>query len=114
MLCSVQGDEPDGNAGSVITNHEGGMDMDIGIIGSGHIGSILARHLAALGHRVSIANSRGPASLAALAADTGATAATVEQAARGSKQRWLRLTPHKSLPTASKQMRLRARTSPET
>lgn len=58
------------------------MDMDIGIIGSGHIGSTLARHLAALGHQVSIANSRGPASLVALAADTGATAATVEQAAR--------------------------------
>ena len=55
--------------------------MDIGIIGSGHIGSILARHLTALEHRVSIANSRGPASLAALAAETGATAATVEQAA---------------------------------
>ena len=58
------------------------MDMDIGIIGSGHIGSTLARHLAALGHQVSIANSRGPASLAAVAADTGAAAATVEQAAR--------------------------------
>lgn len=56
--------------------------MDIGIIGSGHIGSILARHLAALGHRVSIANSRGPASLATLTIDIGATAATVEQAAR--------------------------------
>ena len=56
------------------------MDMDIGIIGSGHIGSTLARHLAALGHQVSIANSRGPASLVALGADTGATAATVEQA----------------------------------
>lgn len=56
--------------------------MDIGIIGSGHIGSTLARKLTALGHRVSIANSRGPASLAALAAETGATAATVEQAAR--------------------------------
>jgi len=39
------------------------MDMDIGIIGSGHIGSTLGRHLAALGHQVSIANSRGPASL---------------------------------------------------
>jgi predicted dinucleotide-binding enzyme len=56
------------------------MDMEIGIIGSGHIGSILARHLAALGHQVSIANSRGPASLVALAADTGAIAARVEQA----------------------------------
>jgi predicted dinucleotide-binding enzyme len=55
--------------------------MDIGIIGSGHIGGTLARHLTALGHQVSIANSRGPASLASLAAETGATAATVEQAA---------------------------------
>jgi predicted dinucleotide-binding enzyme len=56
--------------------------MDVGIIGSGNIGGTLARHLTALGHQVSIANSRGPASLAALAAETGATAATVEQAAR--------------------------------
>ena len=56
--------------------------MDIGIIGSGQIGGTLARRLAALGHQVSVANSRGPASLAALAAETGATAATVEQAAR--------------------------------
>ena len=56
--------------------------MNIGIIGSGNIGGTLARHLTALGHQVSIANSRGPASLAALAAETGATAATVEQAAR--------------------------------
>jgi 8-hydroxy-5-deazaflavin:NADPH oxidoreductase len=56
--------------------------MDIGIIGSGNIGSTLARHLTALGHHVSVANSRGPGSLEALAAETGATAATVEQAAR--------------------------------
>jgi predicted dinucleotide-binding enzyme len=56
--------------------------MEIGIIGSGNIGSALARHLTALGHRVSIANSRGPASLASLAAETGATATTVEEAAR--------------------------------
>src|SRR6266545_1729480 len=56
--------------------------MEIGIIGSGNIGSTLARHLTALGHQVLIANSRGPASLAAVTAETGATAATVEQAAR--------------------------------
>ena len=56
--------------------------MDIGIIGSGHIGSTLARQLTALGHQVSVANARGPASLSALAADIGATAVTVEQAAR--------------------------------
>ena len=56
--------------------------MHIGIIGSGQIGSILARRLSALGHQVLIANSRGPESLAALAAETGATASTVEQAGR--------------------------------
>lgn len=56
--------------------------MHIGIIGSGNIGGALARHLTALGHQVSVANSRGPDSSAGLAAETGATAATVEQAAR--------------------------------
>ena len=56
--------------------------MDIGIIGSGNIGSTLTRHLTSLGHHVAVANSRGAASLATLAAETGATAATVEQAAR--------------------------------
>jgi 8-hydroxy-5-deazaflavin:NADPH oxidoreductase len=58
--------------------------MEIGIIGSGPIGSTLARHLVALGNHVSIANSRGPASLARVATETGAAAATVEQAARAS------------------------------
>jgi 8-hydroxy-5-deazaflavin:NADPH oxidoreductase len=56
--------------------------MDIGIIGSGNIGSTLAKQLAALGHRVSIANSRGPATLTKVAAETGATAATVDEAAQ--------------------------------
>ena len=55
--------------------------MDIGIIGSGQVGSILARRLAALGHQVPIANSRGPESLSALAGDTGAIASTVDYAA---------------------------------
>ncbi len=56
--------------------------MKIGIIGTGNIGSTLARQLVALGHHVTIANSRGPASLTELAAEIGATAGTVEQAAR--------------------------------
>jgi predicted dinucleotide-binding enzyme len=56
--------------------------MRIGIIGAGQIGGTLARRLTALGHEVSIANSRGPASLAALATETGAKPVTVEQAAR--------------------------------
>jgi 8-hydroxy-5-deazaflavin:NADPH oxidoreductase len=56
--------------------------MRIGIIGAGNIGGTLARRLAALGHDVSIANSRGPASLAAFAKEGGARAVSVEQAAR--------------------------------
>ncbi|MFL5403663.1 MAG: NADPH-dependent F420 reductase [Gemmatimonadales bacterium] len=56
--------------------------MRIGIIGAGQIGGTLARRLTALGHDVSIANSRGPATLAALAKETGAKPVTVDQAAR--------------------------------
>ncbi|HVJ37732.1 MAG TPA: NAD(P)-binding domain-containing protein, partial [Stenotrophomonas sp.] len=56
--------------------------MNIGIIGSGNIGRTLARQLSALGHQVLIANSRGPESLATLAEETGASAATSDQAAR--------------------------------
>jgi hypothetical protein len=57
--------------------------MKIGIIGAGQIGSTLTRRLAALGHQVLVANSRGPASLSELARATGATAVTAEEAARG-------------------------------
>ena len=48
--------------------------MRIGIIGAGMIGGTLARRLAQLGHEVAIANSRGPATLTALAAEVGARA----------------------------------------
>jgi 8-hydroxy-5-deazaflavin:NADPH oxidoreductase len=56
--------------------------MRIGIIGAGSMGQILARHLTRLGHHVSIANSRGPDSLTALAAELGATAVSVADAAK--------------------------------
>jgi 8-hydroxy-5-deazaflavin:NADPH oxidoreductase len=56
--------------------------MRIGIIGAGNIGGTLARRLADLGHQVSIANSRGPDSLAAFARETGARPVTVDDAAR--------------------------------
>lgn len=56
--------------------------MRIGIVGSGNIGSGLTRRLSALGHEVAVSNSRGPDSLADLAAETGARAATVEDAVR--------------------------------
>ena len=57
--------------------------MRIGIIGAGMIGGTLARRLTALGHEVSIANSRGPESLRDLAAETGARAVTAAEAAHG-------------------------------
>src|ERR1700738_2234834 len=57
--------------------------MRIGIIGAGNIGGTLTRRLTALGHDVSVANSRGPQTLAGLAAETGAKAVSVADAARG-------------------------------
>jgi hypothetical protein len=57
--------------------------MKIGIIGAGNIGGALTRRLRQLGHEVAVANSRGPESLAGLAAETGASAVTVPEAARG-------------------------------
>jgi 8-hydroxy-5-deazaflavin:NADPH oxidoreductase len=59
--------------------------MKIGIIGAGQIGGTLTRRLSALGHDVSVANSRGPETLAGLAAETGATAVPVSEAARNAE-----------------------------
>ena len=58
--------------------------MRIGVIGAGSMGGILARHLAKRGHHVSIANSRGPESLTALAAEIGATPVSTVDAAKAS------------------------------
>ena len=57
--------------------------MRIGIIGSGKIGSTVARLFAGAGHDVAIANSRGPDTLTGLVeeVDGNARAVTVEQAA---------------------------------
>jgi len=59
--------------------------MDIGIIGAGGMGRSLASKFVKLGHTVSIANSRGPASLKQLAEDIGAETATVEEATKNKK-----------------------------
>jgi predicted dinucleotide-binding enzyme len=56
--------------------------MRIGVIGAGSMGRILSRQLGKLGHHVSIANSRGPESLTALAAENGATPVSVIDAAK--------------------------------
>ncbi|MFD3995163.1 NADPH-dependent F420 reductase [Streptomyces sp. NPDC058548] len=62
-----------------------GSTMKIGIIGAGNIGGNLTRRLTSLGHDVSVANSRGPETLAALVEETGATAVTASEAARGAE-----------------------------
>ena len=54
--------------------------MKIGIIGAGNIGATLARKLAASGHHVKLANSRGPDTIRDLARDLGATAVSREEA----------------------------------
>jgi 8-hydroxy-5-deazaflavin:NADPH oxidoreductase len=74
-----------------------GQKLRIGIIGAGNIGGTLTRRLASLGHDVAVANSRGPETLAKLAAETGAKAATVEEAARGRDVVVVTI-PHKNIP----------------
>jgi 8-hydroxy-5-deazaflavin:NADPH oxidoreductase len=56
--------------------------MKIGIIGAGNIGATLARKLAASGHEVKLANSKGPDTIRDLARDLGATAVK-EEAVQG-------------------------------
>lgn len=57
--------------------------MKIGIIGAGNIGATLARKLAASGHEVKLANSRGPDTIRDLARELGATAVSREEAVQG-------------------------------
>lgn len=57
--------------------------MKIGIIGAGNIGSTLARKLAACGHEVKLANSKGPQSIQSLANEIGVNAVTREEAVSG-------------------------------
>jgi predicted dinucleotide-binding enzyme len=57
--------------------------MKIAIIGAGNIGATLARRLSALGHKVTIANSRGPQTLTDLAAESGATPLPIDEVTTG-------------------------------
>lgn len=55
--------------------------MKIGIIGAGQIGGTLTRRLRALGHDVTVSNSRSPETLSDLAHETGAIAVWAKDAA---------------------------------
>lgn len=57
--------------------------MKIAVLGAGNIGKTLARRFAATGHEVSLSNSRGPDTIAELAAEVGAAALHAEDAVRG-------------------------------
>lgn len=72
--------------------------MKIGIIGAGQIGGTLTRRLSALGHRVFVANSRGPETLVDLARETGATAVSVKEAARSGEVVVVTI-PEKNIPS---------------
>ncbi len=72
--------------------------MKIGIIGAGNIGGTLTRRLSALGHEVKVANSRGPETLAALAAETGASAVSAREAVRDVEVVVVTI-PQKSIPS---------------
>ncbi|MFC9000935.1 NADPH-dependent F420 reductase [Streptomyces rochei] len=76
---------PPGSAGHDPRKARRVGSMKIGIIGAGNIGGNLTRRLTALGHDVSVANSRGPHTLTALAEETGATPVRAEEAARGAE-----------------------------
>jgi predicted dinucleotide-binding enzyme len=72
--------------------------MKIGIIGAGQIGSTLTRRFTKLRHKVFVANSRGPHTLADLAAETGATAVPVRDAVRDMDLVVVTI-PQKNIPT---------------
>lgn len=57
--------------------------MNIGILGTGNIGATLVMDLAAAGHNVKVANSRGPDTISAELLSTGAQAVIREEALAG-------------------------------
>lgn len=77
--------------------------MNIGIIGAGNIGGNLTRRFQELGHKVFVANSRSPETLADLAAETGATPVTVEKAARSGDVVIVTI-PEKNIPSLPREL----------
>ena len=77
--------------------------MNIGIIGSGEMGTCLASKFVKGGHTVSMANSRGPASLKQVTEAIGAEAATVEEATKD-KEVIIVSIPQKNIPDLPKKL----------
>jgi predicted dinucleotide-binding enzyme len=77
--------------------------MRIGIIGAGNMGATLAVQLTRAGHEVAIANSRGPRTIADIAARAGATAVPVSEIA-GSADLIIVAVPEKNVPDLAAQL----------
>jgi predicted dinucleotide-binding enzyme len=77
--------------------------MKIAIIGAGQIGGTLTRRLTALGHHVTVANSRTPDTISELTAETGAHGALAADAARGAELVIVTI-PTKNIPDLSKDL----------
>jgi predicted dinucleotide-binding enzyme len=77
--------------------------MRIGIIGAGNIGATLAGQLTRSGHEVAIANSRGPRTIADVAARAGATPVPVTAVA-GSADLVIVAIPEKNVPGLAAQL----------
>jgi predicted dinucleotide-binding enzyme len=75
--------------------------MKIGILGAGHIGKTLARKLAAAGHHVKVANSRGPETIEAEALSSGAHAVVTAEAVQDVDVVILSIPLHRIPPIAS-------------
>lgn len=75
--------------------------MKIGVIGAGHIGKALARHFVALGHEVTLANSRGVDAVRPIAEALGAKPATAAEAARAGEVVVVTI-PEKAIPSLGK------------
>ncbi|HEV8070875.1 MAG TPA: NAD(P)-binding domain-containing protein [Planctomycetaceae bacterium] len=82
--------------------------MNIGVIGPGDIGEVIARKLRDADCRVKMANSRGPESLKGLAATTGAIPVSVEQVVQDVDMLFIAV-PQKAIPELPKGLLAKAR-----
>ena len=75
--------------------------MNIGVIGTGDIGAVIVKKLRDAGYPVKMANSKGPDSLRALAAKTGAMPVSVEQVVQNVDILFI-VVPQKAIPKLPK------------